>query len=197
MYSMGKLAFISVISLVIFLLSISSCASVPASASASASAVAAVPVSNVSQTNEEHYTITVLAYTGGTLVDDKGTKSIAGHASISINRTGVWGFYPGTPGKLVTRRGLLKYSAEYPRTQEYADFIVDAAVMDKISELLLQWENDTPCFVIPFNDCVSFIYRVCDIIGLKYNSLILLPIDAIRYIGRRNDQYHIYKAAVE
>jgi hypothetical protein len=136
--------------------------------------------------NERH-TITFLAYTGGTLVDDKGTKSIAGHASISINRMGVWGFYPDIPGKLATKRGLLKYSDEYPRTQEYADFMIDALTMNNISELLLRWENDTPHFAIPFNDCVSFIFRVCDVIGLKYNPLVLLPVDAIRSIRQYNE----------
>jgi hypothetical protein len=153
-----------------------------------------VPVSAASKNDEERYTITLLAYSGGTIVDKKGSKSLAGHASISVNRAGVWGFYPSTPGKLITKRGLLQYSTEFPRTQEYVNFMVDASIMNKISELLLQWENNPPYFAIPFNDCVSFIYRVCDIIGLKYNPLLLLPIDAIRYIGHHNDQYHIYKA---
>jgi hypothetical protein len=134
----------------------------------------------------ESYTITLLAYTGGTLVDSKGTKSVAGHASISLNRGGVWGFYPDEAGKLITKRGLLKYSDEFPRAQEYAEFTIDACAMNKISELLVEWETEPPYFAIPFSDCVGFIYSVCDIVDLKYNPLVLLPVDAIRSIRRLN-----------
>jgi hypothetical protein len=144
------------------------------------------------QSTEKCYKITFLAYGAGTLLAE-GEKSITGHASLSIERNGVWGFYPSTPGKILAAHGVLKYSSEYPITQEYADFFVDEKTMNKISALIVGWEKDPPFFSIPFNDCVSFIYRVCDTIGLRYNRFILFPADAICEIRNLNDQYHIYR----
>jgi hypothetical protein len=143
------------------------------------------------QEDERYYKITVLAYGRGTLVD--GKKSKAGHASVSIERNGVWGFYPSTPGKLITRKGKLSYKTEYPRTQEYADFFVCEQIMRNIGALIHQWENDPPYFAIPANDCVSFIYRVCDIIGLRYNPFALFPTSAIRDIRNLNKQHAVYR----
>lgn len=142
------------------------------------------------RSSEKYYKITLLAYGPGTLIE--GKKSKAGHASLSIERSGVWGFYPSTPGKLMTTHGVLKYSTEYPRTQEYADFFIDEGIMNKIFELIAEWENNPPTFIIPFNDCVSFIYRICDIIGLRYNNLKMFPASAICEIRNLNDQNHIY-----
>ena len=144
------------------------------------------------QLTEKCYKITFLAYGAGTPLVE-GKKSIAGHASLSIERAGTWGFYPSTPGKMLTAQGVLKYSSEYPITQEYADFFIDEKTMDKISAFIAVWEKDPPVFSIPFNDCVTFIYRICDIIGLRYNRFMLFPADAICEIRNLNDQYRIYK----
>lgn len=144
------------------------------------------------RTGEQYYTITFLAYSPGTVIGKE--NSIAGHASLSIDRNGVWGFYPDSPGKIATKQGILKYSADsYPRMQEYVDFIVDRQIMDKIQELIRQWEMNPPYYAIIANDCVSFIYRVCDIIGLTYNPLALFPVDAIYGIRNHNDRYRIYR----
>jgi hypothetical protein len=141
---------------------------------------------------EDYHIVSLLAYKPNTDVGG-GKKSIAGHASVSIDRKGVWGFYPSAQGKLITKQGILKYADEYPRTQEYADFIVDAQIMSQIREVIAEWETNPPAYVILFNDCVNFLYRICDSIGLRYNSLALLPIDAIREIRRLNDQNRIYQ----
>jgi hypothetical protein len=141
--------------------------------------------------DERYYKITFLAYGSGTLVD--GKKSLAGHASVSIERNGVWGFYPSVPGKLITKKGKLSYQTEYPRTQEYVDFFVDEQTMNAIWALIRRWKDDPPYFVIPVNDCVSFIYRVCDIIGLRYNPFVLFPTEAIRNIRESNSQNAIYR----
>jgi hypothetical protein len=155
------------------------------------SSCATVGQSNPVLEDEGYYKITFLAYGTGTLVD--GKKSKAGHASISIERNGVWGFYPGTPGKLITRKGKLLYKTEYPRTQEYADFFVDEQIMHNIWALIHQWEDDPPYFAIPANDCVSFVYRICDIIGLRYNPFALFPVSAIRDIRDFNSQHAVYR----
>jgi hypothetical protein len=141
--------------------------------------------------DERYYKITFLAYGMGTLVD--GKKSKAGHASVSIERDGVWGFYPSAPGRPITKKGKLSYKTEYPRTQEYADFFVDEQIMNNIWMLIHQWEDDPPYFAIPANDCVGFVYRVCDIIGLRYNPFALFPKSAIRDIRNFNNQYAIYR----
>jgi hypothetical protein len=138
------------------------------------------------------YTVTFLAYYSGTVIDEKGAQSITGHASLSINREGVWGFYPDPLGKIVSRRGQVKYSAVYPREQEYAVFTVDEGVLAEIQALIKDWEQSPPFFAIPLNDCVSFVFRVCDVIGLKYNPLALFPVSAIRSIRNNNDQTQVY-----
>ena len=140
----------------------------------------------------DYHTITFLAYHGGTVVDEKGTKSPGGHASISINREGVWGFYPNPRGKPVTKHGELVYSTVYPREQEYAEFIVDADILADIEALINEWENSPPLFAVPVNDCVSFINRVCDRVGLRYNPFAILPVTAIQSIRDGNDQTRIF-----
>jgi hypothetical protein len=139
---------------------------------------------------EPYHTVTFLAYGPGTIVDRK--ISIAGHALLSINHSGVWSFYPSTPEKLHTEQGLLKYNAEFPPQYDSVDFKVDQNTMNEIMRLIHQWENAPPAFSIPDNDCVSFIYRVCDIIGLYYNSITLMPASAIIEIRVHNDQRRIY-----
>ncbi|MDR0409126.1 MAG: hypothetical protein LBH18_01825 [Spirochaetaceae bacterium] len=141
--------------------------------------------------DERYYKITFLAYGSGTLVE--GKKSIAGHASVSIERNGIWGFYPSTPGKLITKKGRLSYETEYPRTQEYVDFFVDEQTMNNIWLLIHQWENNPPYFAIPVNDCVGFIYRVCNTMGLRYNPFALLPTSAIRDIRNLNSRRATYR----
>jgi hypothetical protein len=147
--------------------------------------------SNPVQADEGYSKITFLAYGAGTLVD--GKKSKAGHASVSIERSGVWGFYPSTPGRFITMKGKLSYKTEYPRTQEYADFFVDEQIIHNIWTLIHQWEDDPPYFAVPANDCVSFVYRVCDIIGLRYNPFALFPTRAIRDIRNFNSQRVVYR----
>lgn len=142
---------------------------------------------------EYYHTVMFLAYYGGTVIDEKGTKSITGHASISINREGVWGFYPDPPGRLASGRGQLKYSAHYPREQEYVEFTIDADILADIQALITEWENSPPFFAIPVNDCVSFIYYVAECIGLRYNSFALLPVSAVRSIRDNNDQTRVYR----
>jgi hypothetical protein len=144
--------------------------------------------------SEPYYKISFYGYPRGTLVEN-GKKSLAGHASISIDRLGVWGFYPDKVGRPISKEGLLKYSEEYPRPQDYADFYVDENIMREIQELITEWETNPPTFIIPANDCVSFVYRICDIIGLKYNHLTIIPIKAIREIRNRNDQNKFYKGS--
>ncbi|GHT79937.1 hypothetical protein FACS1894130_10140 [Spirochaetia bacterium] len=139
--------------------------------------------------SEQTYKISFLAYGPGTSLGE--TRSITGHASLSIGGPGVYGFYP-KPGKLISKQGQLKYSTEYPRNQVYADFLVSENTRNKILELITKWENTPPPFSIPENDCVSFIYRVCDVIGLKYDPLVLLPTNAIRTIRIFNNQDRIY-----
>jgi hypothetical protein len=141
----------------------------------------------------QYYKISFFAYNRGTVVD-KGKKSIAGHASISIDRMGTWGFHPAKDGRPITKNGILKYSEEYPRTQEYADFLVDENVMHKIKDLITEWKTNPPPYIIPLNDCVSFIYRICDVIRIRYNHLALLPIRAVREIRGMNDQNKLYES---
>ena len=142
---------------------------------------------------EAYHTLVFLAYYSGTPIDEKGSKSFTGHASISINRTGVWGFYPNPKGKLASKRGQLVYSAVYPREQEYAEFTVDAGVLADVEALIAEWEAAPPFFAIPFNDCVSFVHRVCERAGLRYNPFALLPVSAIQSIRDSNDHTRIYK----
>lgn len=145
--------------------------------------------------SEPYYKITFLAYRPGTLID--GKKSLGGHASVSIERSGVFGFYPSKPGKFATKRGILKFSIDYPATQDYTDFLVDKNTKDKILELIAEWENNPPRFTLLSNDCVSFIYRVCDIVGLKYHPFRFLPTNAVRDIGKLNDHYRVYNRVVQ
>ena len=107
------------------------------------------------------------------------------------------GGYPSAPGKPITRKGNLSYKTEYPRTQEYADFFVDEQIMNNIWMLIHQWEDDPPYFAIPVNDCVSFVYRVCAIMGLRYNPFALFPASAIRDICNVNSRYAIYRGNVK
>jgi hypothetical protein len=151
-----------------------------------------LPNMRTPDSSEKQYKISFFAFNRGTMVD-KDKKSIAGHASISIDRMGVWGFYPAKEGKPITKKGILKYAEEYPRTQEYADFIVDETTMNKILDFITEWETNPPTYAVPVNDCVSFLYRICDIIGLKYNHLTLLPIWAVRDIRNKNDQNKLYE----
>jgi hypothetical protein len=151
-----------------------------------------LPASRATNVPDEQYKITFMAFTAGTLVD-KGEKSTADHASISIDSSGVWGFYPSTQGKLITNQGVLKYNDEYPRAQEYADFFVDARIMGQIREVIAEWEANPPAYIILVNDCVNFLYRICDIIGLQYNNLTFSPTMAVREIRNRNDQNKLYK----
>ncbi|GHV73872.1 hypothetical protein AGMMS49940_11740 [Spirochaetia bacterium] len=143
-----------------------------------------------SEQSEQTYKISFLAYGPGTSLGE--TRSIAGHASLSIGGPGVYGFYPNIPGKLISKQGQLKYSTEYPLNQVHTDFLVSENTRNKILELLTEWENTPPPFSIPANDCVSFIYRVCDVIGLKYDPLVLLPKNAIRTIRIFNNHDRVY-----
>ncbi|GHU26172.1 hypothetical protein FACS1894172_14660 [Spirochaetia bacterium] len=143
-----------------------------------------------SEQSEQTYKISFLAYGPGTPVGE--TRSIAGHASLSIDGPGVYGFYPDIPGKLISKQGQLKYSTEYPINQLYTDFLVSENTRNKILELIAKWENTPPPFILPANDCVSFIYRVCDVIGLKYDPFILLPTNAIRAIRIFNVHDKVY-----
>jgi hypothetical protein len=77
------------------------------------------------------------------------------------------------------------------------DFFVDEQIMNDIWALIHQWEDDPPYFAIPVNDCVSFIYRVCDVIGLYYDPFALFPAKAIRSIRYFNSQDTIYRAPPE
>jgi hypothetical protein len=141
---------------------------------------------------EGYHKILFLAYGRGTFVDNE--NSIAGHASIAIEGVGAWGFYPSKGQRLYTRRGVLRYTAGYPITQEYAEFFVDEGILNKLRELIAEWENNPPYFLIPSKDCVTFINLACDIIGLKYNPHTMLPIKAVRNIGSLNDQRRLYSS---
>jgi hypothetical protein len=142
-------------------------------------------------TSTTYYKVAFLAYNPGTEIS--GKKSIAGHASILIDDTDIWGFYPSTQGKIFTRQGALKKNTEHPEIHEYVDFTVDNTIMDEIRELINKWEQKPPSFAIPVQDCVSFIYRICDIIGLRYNRLSLIPSKAVRSIRKFNDQDRVYR----
>ena len=131
------------------------------------------------------YRLTLMAYNSGTEVG-KG-RSVAGHASISLDRNGVWGFYPETEGRILTLNGRLEFSSEYPVTQEFVEFIVDKETRDEIGRFINRWSSDPPWFSVPFNDCVGFMYKICDIAGIRYNPLVLLPVRAIRTIRKMND----------
>ncbi|GHV76592.1 hypothetical protein AGMMS49942_14130 [Spirochaetia bacterium] len=135
--------------------------------------------------SEGHHKVMFLAYARGTPVENN-KKSIAGHASIAIEGSGIWGFYPTTPGMPITKRGVLQHNTVYPIIHEYAEFFVDEDRLNKIKELIAKWENNPPPFVVPFSDCVTFINRVCDIIGLKYNHLAVMPTTAVRRIRLLN-----------
>ncbi|GHV50933.1 hypothetical protein AGMMS49579_05340 [Spirochaetia bacterium] len=147
---------------------------------------------NYSEYSGQYYKISFFAYGPGTPVE--GKKSIAGHASVSIDRDGVYGFYPSKPQRFATKKGVLKYSREYPITQDYTDFLVDEDTKNKIVELINEWENNPPPFIVSISDCVKFIYRVCDIMGLNYHPLTLLPKNAVRDIRNLNNHYRIYTA---
>jgi hypothetical protein len=146
------------------------------------------------ETSGPYFKIAFLAYGRGTEI--KGKKSLAGHASIVIDDVDIWGFYPSIDGKLFTRRGELRKNSEHPEIHEYVDFTIDDALMDEIRALIRKWELDPPPFFIPVRDCVTFIYRVCDIIGLRYNQLALIPTRAIRSIRRLNDADRVYKGGL-
>jgi hypothetical protein len=149
-----------------------------------------VPPGEYQEVPEGYHKVMFLAYGRGTFVDNE--KSIAGHASIAIEGSGAWGFYPTTGQRLFTRRGVLRHSAGYPITQEYVEFTVADGIVDKLRELIAKWENDPPPFIIPVMDCVTFVYRACDIIGLRYNHFSVVPISAVRKIGRLNDRSRLY-----
>ncbi|GMO43374.1 MAG: hypothetical protein Ta2F_18820 [Termitinemataceae bacterium] len=135
----------------------------------------------------QYHKISFYAYPPRTLID--GKKSLAGHVSLSIDRSGVWGFYPTTQGKLITKKGVVKYFAEYPLNQDYADFFVDEKTKNKLVEFIDKWKNDPPPFIIPLNDCVNFVRRACDIIGVKH-SRALMPMKAVRDIRDRNVSFN-------
>jgi hypothetical protein len=144
------------------------------------------------ETPGQNCKIAFLAYGAGTEIN--GKKSLAGHASVAIDNTDTWGFYPSTAGRFFTRRGLMRKNAEHPEIHEYVDFTVDDSLMDEIQALIRKWEQDPPSFAIPIQDCVSFIHRICDIIGLKYNPFALVPTRAVRSIRRLNDTGHVYRS---
>jgi hypothetical protein len=136
--------------------------------------------------------VAFLAYERGTEI--KGKKSIAGHASVVIDDTEIWGFYPSIEGRFFTARGLLKKNSEHPEVHEYVDFTVDRSLMDEIRTLIRQWEEDPPAFIIPLQDCVHFVYRICDIIGLRYNRFALIPTTAVKSIRQLNDSNQVYRS---
>ena len=140
---------------------------------------------------EQYHTLTFLAYYSGTAIDEKGSKSLTGHASISIDRNGVWGFYPNPKGKLASRHGQLVYSEVYPREQEYAEFTIDSDILAEIEELIKEWEAAPPHFLILSNNCVRFIRLVCKRAGLRYSRFALFPVSAIQSIRDRNDEARI------
>jgi hypothetical protein len=139
-----------------------------------------------------YFKIAFLAYGGGTEI--KGKKSIAGHASVVIDDADIWGFYPDTDGRFFTRKGNLRKNSEHPEIHGYVDFTSDNVLMDEIRALIRKWELDPPPFAIPVQDCVSFIYRICDIIGLRYNHFALIPTRAVRSIRRLNEPYRVYRS---
>jgi hypothetical protein len=139
----------------------------------------------------QRYKISFLAYDRGTSIE--GKKSLAGHASVAIDDSDIWGFYPSIRGRFITKNGILRFSTESPEIHESATFFVDTFIFDDIMNLINDWVDKPPAFNIPFLDCVTFIYRVCDIIGLKYNNLAVLPVSAVRSISRRNEQNLFYK----
>ncbi|GMO38865.1 MAG: hypothetical protein Ta2B_18320 [Termitinemataceae bacterium] len=140
-----------------------------------------------SQIPYEHHILTILAYAPGTKLNN-GITSIAGHISVSIDNNGIWGFYPSIDGSPITIVGELKYYdySDFPEKIEYLDFIIDKDTKQKIEELIAEWAGNPPMFIIPFNDCVVFVYRVCDIAGIRYNSFKVIPINALREIHRLN-----------
>lgn len=142
----------------------------------------------------QHAKISFLAYGRGTEIS--GKKSIAGHASVVIDGTDIWGFYPSTAGKFFTRRGVMKKNSEHPEIHEHVDFTVDDTLMEEIRALIRTWELDPPPFAIPIQDCVSFIHRICDIIGLRYNPFALIPTRAVRSIRKLNDTDRVYRSSL-
>jgi hypothetical protein len=129
-----------------------------------------------------------MAYGRG-VVEITGRKSIAGHATITIDYLDVWGFWPTKPGRPFTKTGLLRhtnYADEYPLQQESVEFNIDEASYMQILNLVDEWEHKPPAFFVPANDCVSFINRVCEIMSIKHNPFALLPTSAIREIRRLN-----------
>jgi hypothetical protein len=90
----------------------------------------------------------------------------------------------------------MKKNSEHPEIHEYVDFTIDDILMDEIRALIRKWELDPPPFAIPVQDCVGFIYRICDIIGLRYNPLALIPTRAVRSIRKLNDSDHVYRSGL-
>jgi hypothetical protein len=113
-------------------------------------------------------------------------------ASISIDRNGVWGFYPEKRGAVFSKRGVLKYRDQYHSSEEYVEFIVSGEKKQKIQQLIDDWVERPPHFAIPASDCVTFVHKVCKIIGVRFNYFAILPVDAVLSLRRMNDQGKIY-----
>jgi hypothetical protein len=153
----------------------------------------AVQTSELEEFPEPYYKVTFLAYDRGTEIE--GKKSIAGHASVAVDDADIWGFYPEQRGWFITKRGMLIRASDQPEIHESVAVFVDVHVMGEIRALINEWETAPPIFAIPFMDCVTFVYRVCDIIGLKYDHMAIWPTRAVRSIGRLNNRGRIYKSA--
>jgi hypothetical protein len=120
-----------------------------------------------------------------------GKRSIAGHTSISLDRHGVWGFWPNIPNQLITDPGLLRYTEYadvYPLQQDIIEFTIDETAYAQILKLIDEWYYKPPVYIVPFIDCVTFINLVCKIAGIKYNPLALFPMNAIQEIRWLNER---------
>ncbi|MDR0877429.1 MAG: hypothetical protein LBN21_05205, partial [Treponema sp.] len=73
-----------------------------------------------------------------------------------------------------------------PYQQELAEFDIDENTYAELLVFIDEWEHNPPVYFVPANDCVTFVYRVCKIAGIKYNSFALFPTSAIREIRRLN-----------
>jgi hypothetical protein len=85
----------------------------------------------------EYYKISFLSYDRGTLIE--GKRSLAGHASIAIDDSDIWGFYPSIRGRFITKTGLLKFSTDYPEIHDSVSFFVDTYILDDIMDLIDEW----------------------------------------------------------
>jgi len=134
--------------------------------------------------------VTFYAYPAKTVVN--GVSSTAGHAFVSIKDLGTFGFYPSQHGKPVTSSGgqLNLDDQLIPFAQSSATFCIDENTRGEISALINNMRLDPPAYLVGLKDCVSFIYRIVDLINaggtnrIVYKSTTVIPINAVDELAK-------------